>query len=106
MCDTLRSPELTFQTRLRKPSIHSEAVYKIQPYHMNALRKAGLTPPNFPTMGDLWSKQDERVDIENEPDIRKKENKNVYFCIAYSRYFFTSIHRVVNRLKNPITSPG
>ena len=39
----------------RKPSIHSEGVYNIYPDHANALRKASLTPPNFPTMGDLWS---------------------------------------------------
>ena len=39
---------------LRKPSIHSEAVDKIYPNHVKALRKAGLTPPNFPKMGDLW----------------------------------------------------
>ena len=37
----------------RKPSIHAEAVDKIFPDHANALRKAGLAPPNFPTMGDL-----------------------------------------------------
>ena len=28
-----------------------------------------------------------------------KKNKNVYFCVAYSRCFSTSIHRVINRLK-------
>ena len=47
----------------RKLSIHSEGVEKIYPDHANTLRKAGLAPPNFPTMGDLWSKQDEKVDI-------------------------------------------
>ena len=47
-----------------KPSIHSEGVDKIYLDHVNALRKASLAPPNFPTMGDLWSKQDEKVDIE------------------------------------------
>ena len=83
----------------RKPSIHSEGVYKIHPDHANALCKAGLTLPNFPTMGDLWSKQDERLDIEKEPDVRKNKNINVYFFVAYSRYFSTSIHRVINRLK-------
>ena len=42
----------------RKPSFHSEGVDKIYPDHANALRKAGLAPPNLSTMGDLWSKQD------------------------------------------------
>ena len=83
-----------------KPSIHSEGVDKIYPKHANSLRKAGLAPPNFPKIGDLWYKQDERedIDIEKEPDIRKNKKRNVYFCVAYS-CFFTSIHRVINRLK-------
>ena len=40
----------------RKPSIHSEGIDRIYPNHVNALRKAGLAHPNFPTMGYLWSK--------------------------------------------------
>ena len=83
----------------RKPSLHSEGVDKVYPDHANALRKAGLAPPNFPTMGDLWRNQDEKVDIEKEQDVRKKKNRNVYFCVSYSRSFSTSIHRVINRLK-------
>ena len=35
----------------RKPSINSEGVGKIYPNHANALRKAGLAPPNLPTTG-------------------------------------------------------
>ena len=49
---------------LRNPSFHSKAVDKIYPDHVNALRKAGLAPPIFPTMGALWRKQDEKVDSE------------------------------------------
>ena len=93
--------KLTSQT----PSINYEGVDKIYPDHANALRKAGLTPSNFPTMGYLWSNQDAKVDMENEPDFNKKKNRNVYFCVAYSRYFSTSIQRVINRLKNILTSP-
>ena len=37
--------------------------------------------------------------MEKEPVVQKKSNINVYFCVAYSRYFSTSIHRVINRLK-------
>ena len=47
---------------------------KIYPDHTNNLCKAVLAPPNFPTMGDLWRKQDERVDIEKEPDVSKKKS--------------------------------
>ena len=66
----------------RKSSIHSEGLDKIYPDHVNALRKAGLSPPNFSAMGYLWSKQDEKVDIEKEPDVNEKRNINVYFCVA------------------------
>ena len=85
----------------RKPSLHSEGIDKVYPDHVNALRKAGLAPPYFPTMGDLWKMQDEKLDIENEkePDVNKKKNRNVYFCVAYLPYFSTSIHRVINGLK-------
>ena len=47
----------------RNPSVHAEAVDKIYPAHVNALRKAGLAPPVFPIMVDLWIKQDEKVGI-------------------------------------------
>ena len=45
----------------RKPSIQAEAVDTIYPVHVNALCKAGLAPLVFPTMGELWEKQDEKV---------------------------------------------
>ena len=53
-------------------------------------------------MGELWKMQDEKTENENEkePDVNKKKNRNVYFCVAYSQYFSTSIHRVINGLKN------
>ena len=84
----------------RKPLINYLGVKKVYPDHVNALRKSGLMPPNFPTIGDLWGKQDGKVDIEKEPEVRKKKNINVYFCVAYSRYFSTSTHRVINRQKS------
>ena len=37
----------------RNPSLHSEGVDKVFPDYVNALRKACLAPPDFPTMGDL-----------------------------------------------------
>ena len=85
---TLRAIPLGVPNRLakitsRKLSIHSEGVEKIYPDHANALCKAGLASPNFPTMGYLWSKQYEKVDKEKEPSTNKKKNRNVYFCVAY-----------------------
>ena len=58
----------------RKPSIQSEAVDTIYPAHTNALRKAGLVPPVFPTMGELWRKQDEKADKNKERDVSVKKN--------------------------------
>ena len=83
----------------QKPSLHSEGVEKVCHDHANTLREACIAPPNFLTMGDLWKIQNYRLDIENEkePDIYKKKNRNVYFCAAYSSYYSTSIHRVINR---------
>ena len=49
----------------QKPSLHSEGVEKIYSDHVNALRKAGLAPPNLTTIGYLWRKQDENLDMEN-----------------------------------------
>ena len=39
------------------------------------------------------------VDNEKERDVSKKKNRNVYFFVAYSRYFSASIYRVIDRLK-------
>ena len=73
----------------QKPSLQSEGVDKVYPDHANALRKSGLTPPDFLTIGDLWKMQDKKMDIENkkEPDVNKNKNRNVYFCVSYSHYF-------------------
>ena len=83
----------------RNPSIHAGAVDNIYPAHVNALRKADLAPLVFPTMRDLWRNQNEKVEIEKEQDVSVKQNINFYFCVAYSHYFSTSIHRVIDRLK-------
>ena len=48
----------------QKPSIHSEGVDKIYPDHAKALCKAGFTHSHCLTMGDLFLKQDENVDME------------------------------------------
>ena len=61
-----------------KPSIQAAAVDTIYPAHANALRKAGLAPPIFPTMGELWEKQDEKLEKNKERDVSVK-NRNIYF---------------------------
>ena len=71
-----------------KPSVHSEEVEKIYTNRVNALRKAGLASPNFPIMGYLWSKQDEKVDIEKEPDVNKKKHKCILLCFLLTLFFY------------------
>ena len=34
-----------------------------------------------------------------EQDGSEKKNRNFYFCVAYSRYFSTSIQGVIDRLR-------
>ena len=87
----------------RKPPLHYEEVEKNYPDHTNALCEAGLAPTNFPTMRYLWKIQDDKIDIDNEkePDVNKKKIRNVYCFVAYSRYFSTHVHRVINRKKKP-----
>ena len=34
---------------------------------------------------------------EKEPEVNKKENRNIYFCVAYSHFLSKSIHRVTNK---------
>ena len=50
-------------------------------------------------MGELWEKQDEKLEKNKERDVKVKKNRNVYFSVAYSWYFSTEIHRVIDRLK-------
>ena len=37
-------------------------------------------------------------DTENDPNPDKKNNRNVYFCVAFSRYIYISTHSMINRL--------
>ena len=69
----------------RMPSIQAAAVDPIYLAHANALRKAGRAPSVSPTMGELWEKQDEKLEKNKERDVSVKKNRNVYFCVAYSR---------------------
>ena len=53
----------------------------IYPDHANALRKAGLAPPNFPTMGDLWRKQDEKVNMKKNKTSAKRKTEMSTFVL-------------------------
>ena len=71
----------------RKPYIRAALVNTIYPAHANALLKVVLAPSIFPTMGELWGKQNEKLEKNKERDVSVKKNRNVYFCLAYSHYF-------------------
>ena len=62
----------------------------------------------FPDNGRIIINKDENMDIENEKetDFNKKKKKNDYFCVAHSRYFSTSIHKVIKRPENILISHG
>ena len=63
---------------LQNPSLHCKRVDKIYPDHANALLKAGLAPPIFLTMGELWKNQDEKMDIEGKKNLKStKKCRNV-----------------------------
>ena len=54
-------------------------------------------------MVELWKGQDEKMNLEkeNKPKANKKKNRNVLFCVSYSRYFSMSTHRVIGKKKTP-----
>ena len=60
----LRVLNILSKLTTRKLSINSEVEDKIYPNYAKNIRKADLAPTNFLTMGDLCSKQDEKVEIE------------------------------------------
>ena len=97
---TIKANSKFRKTNLPHDMIHSEAVEKYTP----TTRTLSARQASHLLISQIWEiyrrKQDEKVDMEKKQDVSKKKNRNVYFCVAYSRYFSTSIHRVVNRLKN------
>ena len=68
--------------------------------HTKKTHDVGLASSIFPTEEYLWNYLDGKQkegDTGNDPS--KDKNKNKYlFYIAYSRYFYKSIYRVINRL--------
>ena len=51
------------------------------PNHISALRKAGLTLSNLLTIGDLWSRHNEKVDMKKQPDVNKKKTEMSTFVL-------------------------
>ena len=61
---------------LHKPYFYSERVYNVYPDHANDLHKAGLEPPIFPAIIQLWKGQDEKTGIENKKETRIQQKEN------------------------------
>ena len=56
------------------------------------LCKAGLAPPIFLTMGELWRGQDEKMDIENkkEPEVIKNRGMSIFVLHAHVNFLHLS----------------
>ena len=65
-------------------------------------------PPQFSQQWDNCGNVKMKNDFvkEKEPEFNKNKNINVYFCVAYSRYFSTSIHRVNKKIKTQLIVLG
>ena len=85
----LKTPNCWYTSR--NPSVQAEAVDTIYPAHTNALREAGLAPPVFPTMEELWKKQDEKVEKNKERDVSvKKKQKFLFLCCLLTLFFYSN----------------
>ena len=62
---------------------------------MKALRTAKLIPKEIPTFDELWE-NDEKDTIVTEG--KRKDTRNIYFCIGYSIFRDRSIQKVINGL--------
>ena len=47
----------------------------VYPDHANALREAGLAPPISPTMGELWTDQDEKLILKKKKTLMSTKIK-------------------------------
>ena len=73
----------------------SKKIDQLHPDHIKALRTAKLLPEEIPTFGELWE-NDERETIVTEE--KRRDTRNIYFCIGYSNFWVKPIHKVINDL--------
>ena len=99
--NSINSPKPPGKNHLLQPQFFLQKVDIVYPNHVNILHEVGIAPPISPKMGELSKDQDEKtgLDKENDLDFNKIKNRNVYLCVAYSRYFSTYIHRLINKPK-------
>ena len=68
--------------------LEASAVDSIYPAHANALRKAGLAPSVFPTIVELWEKQDEKLEKKRTRRQRKEKQKCLFLCCLPKLFFY------------------
>ena len=102
MCDPIGITKLPRKNHLAQAPFSTQKGGKHITDHENTLHGLGLAPSISLKIGELWKVQDERTDLdkENDLDAKKKKSRNLYFCIAYSHFFSTYTHRVIDKLKN------
>ena len=92
----------------RKLDFRSKRVDSVYTGHANSLFEAGLVPSTILTIEEICKYRDEKIDCDKkkDPTADRNKNRNINFCVAYSRYFSVSIHRVIHGIKNHIISHG
>ena len=107
MHDPIGSHKPYRKTHLAQTHFHSKRVDNVQPNHANDLRKTGLAPTIYPTIGELWKGQDEKRILIKKNNLKSTKEKYKYlYFVTFSRYFSTSIHSVTSKQKNHFISLG
>eukprot|EP00957_Ditylum_brightwellii_P076499 5813991-Ditylum_brightwellii.AAC.1 len=65
-------------------TLNEVRIDKVYPCHTDALRKAGLGEQQFPTFGEVWSKEEL---AESTAKKKKQHDKqNMYLMIGFSKF--------------------
>ena len=71
----------------RKPTFHLKRVDNDFLNHMNASHKAGILSPVYRQWNNCGKvKMKKRILTKKVPEVNKKENINIYFCVAQQGY--------------------
>ena len=104
---TLHATQSGVLNRLEKftpqtPKCKSKSTNSVYPNQDKSPQEAGPALSIFPTRGYLRQDLDNKRDFDkrNDPNTEKQNNRNICFCVSYSRYFFMYTHRETDRIKN------
>ena len=69
---------------------------KRYPRHANALIKPGLSPKAFPSLKEVWKKEDASKFINSaKRENRSGGGRNTYFCVGFSKIRRENIHSII-----------